>query len=63
MFPDFGVARLLVIVSFKSLMKSYGVTAQLKPLWQTFAQRYLSLRTLEMNIFLRRGVGGGGERG
>ena len=25
MFPDFGVARLLVIVSFKSLMKSYGV--------------------------------------
>ena len=32
-------------------MKSYGVIAQLKPLWQTVAQRYLFLRTLEMNIF------------
>ena len=57
MVPNFGVARLLVTLSFKSVTKSYGVTAQFKPLWQTFAQRYLFLRT----FFQEAEWGRGGE--
>ena len=55
-FQNFGVARLLVTLSFKSVMKSYGFTAQLKPLCQMFAQRNLFLRT----FFQKAELGGGG---
>ena len=61
MVPNFGVARSLVTLSFKSVTKSYGVTAQFKPLWQTFAQRYLFLRTFFSGGGVGEGRGGEGE--